>query len=518
MRSENIELKSDLENLFKDLEEAKRESQNVVPISKPKIEQSDIKNLLSGLEEASKEARVVERKRRDYVETTPDDLSNLIKDLEEVSKQTTKKEEIAEQVKIDVNSLENLMKELSVAYEESKNEVIKDVVLEPKSVEVVDESAKIEEFEHLFSELADVKSEPEPEVIEEFVDNVIVGFEEESDEDVIKIYAEQIKNTAPKQKPQQHDVYQTDISTLEGLTKEFTRFKARIVEQLGSLGGSGEVNLSKLDDVNVSGQEDGDVLTFNKSTGKYVLKSSTSTTNTGQLLSDEEINLELELGSGNIVLNGTDSDSAHAGENIRLDLGDDTNVVFNATDPSGTSEGDDVLLEAGVGGSRDLDYTVLQDLTSDIIPAQTGKINLGSVTNRFKNIFLESNTIDLGGSTISSDGTGQIIVSATGAVLPVGSKTTDEKELLTVLPTTTEADETLPSFADQGALRAQSTRTIPLFTRAGDGTVDTSGTPNVSFTFANTLARRSVYTNSGFSFLLSNGTQRSDLTPEIFEF
>ena len=114
MRSGNIELKSDLENLFKDLEEAKRESQNVVPISKPKIEQSDIKNLLSGLEEASKEARVVEKKRKDYVETTPDDLSNLIKDLEEVSKQTTKKEEIAEQVKIDVKNQK--MKLLKMLY------------------------------------------------------------------------------------------------------------------------------------------------------------------------------------------------------------------------------------------------------------------------------------------------------------------------------------------------------------------------------------------------------------------
>ena len=482
MRSENIELKSDLVNLFKDLEEAKRESSSVVPISKPKIEQSDIKNLLSGLEEASKEARVVERKRKDYVETTPDDLSNLIKDLEEVSKQTIKKEEITKQVEIDINSLENLMKELSVAYKESKNEIIEEVILEPESIEVVDESKKIEEFEQLFSGLTSVN--PEPEVIEEFLNNAIVGFEEESDEDAIKVYAEQIKNTAPKQKPQQHDVYQTDISTLEGLTKEFTRFKARIIEQLGSLGGSGEVNLSKLDDVNVSGQEDGDVLTFNKSTGKYELKSSTSTTSTGQLLSDE----------------------------------DGSHVVFNATDSSGTSEGDDVLLESGVGGSRDLDYSVLQNLTSDIIPTQTGKINLGSATNRFKNIFLESNTIDLGGSTISSDGTGQIIVSASGATLPIGSKTTDNKELLTVLPTTTTADETLPDFADQGALRAQSTRTVPLFTRAGDGTVDTSGTPNVNFTFANTLARRSVYTNSGFSFLLSNGTQRSDLTPEIFEF
>jgi hypothetical protein len=457
MRLEKMELKSDLVNLFKDLEEAKRESKEV---QSPHIEQSDIQNLLSDLGKISKETKVVE--------------------------ETVFKEKIKEQVEIDINSIENLMKDLSVAYEESKNEIIEEVVVtpepEPEPIEVVDESAKIEEFEQLFSGLTDVK--PEPEVVEEIVNDVIVGFEEESDEDAIKIYAEQIKITAPKQKPQQNDVYQTDISTLESLTKEFTRFKARIMEQLSSLGGGGEVNLSKLDDVNVSGQEDGDVLTFNKSTGKYELKSSTSTTSTGQLLSDE----------------------------------DGSNVVFDATDSSGTSEGDDILLEDGIDTGRDLDYNVLQRLTSDIIPAQTGTFNLGSSTNRFKNLFLESNTINLGGSTISSDGTGQIVVSATGATLPVGSKTTDDKELLTVLPTTTEADETLPDFADQGALRAQSTRTIPLFTQADDGTVDTSGTPNVNFTFSNTLARRSVYTNSGFSFLLSNGTERTDLTAEIFEF
>ena len=457
MRLEKMELKSDLVNLFKDLEEAKRESKEV---QSPHIEQSDIQNLLSDLGKISNETKVVE--------------------------ETVSKEKIKEQVEIDINSLENLMKDLSSAYEQSKNEIVEEVVVtpepEPEPIEVVDESAKIEEFEQLFSGLTDVK--PEPEVVEEIVNDVIVGFEEESDEDAIKIYAEQIKITAPKQKPQQNDVYQTDISTLESLTKEFTRFKARIMEQLSSLGGGGEVNLSKLDDVNVSGQEDGDVLTFNKSTGKYELKSSTSTTNTGQLLSDE----------------------------------DGSNVVFDATDSSGTSEGDDILLEDGIDTGRDLDYNVLQSLTSDIIPAQTGTFNLGSSTNRFKNIFLESNTIDLGGSTISSDGTGQIIVSASGATLPIGSKVTDGKELLTVLPTTTEVDETLPDFADQSVLRGQASRTIPLFTRAGDGTVDTSGTPNVNFTFANTLARRSVYTNSGFSFLLSNGTERSDLTAEIFEF
>ena len=38
MRSRNMELKSDLANLFKDLEEAKRTSRKVVPISKSTID------------------------------------------------------------------------------------------------------------------------------------------------------------------------------------------------------------------------------------------------------------------------------------------------------------------------------------------------------------------------------------------------------------------------------------------------------------------------------------------------
>ena len=121
MRLEKMELKSDLVNLFKDLEEAKRESKEV---QSPQIDQSDIKNLLSDLGKISKETKVVE--------------------------ETVSKEKIKEQVEIDINSLENLMKDLSSAYEQSKNEIIEEVVVtpepEPEPIEVIDESAKIEEF------------------------------------------------------------------------------------------------------------------------------------------------------------------------------------------------------------------------------------------------------------------------------------------------------------------------------------------------------------------------------------
>ena len=306
---------------------------------------------------------------------------------------------------------------------------------------------------------------------EDLSEDVIVGFEEASDEDIIKTYAEQIKNTAPKLigKPQQHDVYETDLSNLEGLKQEFVRFKARTIEQLGSLGGGGEVLFSKLDDVDISGQEDGDVLTFNSSTGNYELKSSTSTVSDGQLLEET----------------------------------DGSNIVFSGTDASGSDEGDDVLLESGVGGSRDLDQNVLQVLTTDIIPQQGGKFNLGSATHRFKNIFLEANTIDLDGALIKSDGSGQITISAEGATLPVGSKDTDGKELVVSVAQTNSS----------GVLTAQATKTVPLFTQASG-----LSTSAASFTFAKVLSRRSVYTNSGHTFLLSSGDDRADLTVELFEF
>ena len=288
-------------------------------------------------------------------------------------------------------------------------------------------------------------------------------------ENIVEDVAEQIKNTAPKFKPQQHDVYETEITNLDSLKQEFIKFKARTIEQLGSLGGGGEVNFAKLDDVNTDGQEDGDVLTYNATTDKYELKSSTSTTSSGQLLLDQ----------------------------------DGSNVVLNATDSSGTSDGDDILLESGVGGSRDLDFTVLQNITSDIIPQQGGTFNLGSETHRFKSIFLEADTIDLDGATIKSDGSGQLTISADGATLPAGSKDTDGKELLTVVAETTTSS----------VLTAQPTKTVPLFTQSGGLT-----TAAATFTFAKTLSRRSVYTNSGHTFLLSNGNDRSDATVELFEF
>ena len=263
------------------------------------------------------------------------------------------------------------------------------------------------------------------------------------------------------------------LSEIGTIRKEFDNFRSLVSQQIASTkmsgSGSGEVRLEFLDDVNTSGQEDGDVLTYNSSTSKYELKSTTSTTSSGQILLDQ----------------------------------DGSNVVLNAIDSSGTGEGDDILLEIGVGGSRDLDYAVLQNVTSDIIPQQSGTFNLGSETHRFKSIFLEADTIDLDGATIKSDGSGQLTISADGATLPAGSKDTDGKELVTAVAQTSTSS----------VLTAQPTKSVSLFTQSSGLT-----TAAATFTFAKTLSRRSVYTNSGHTFLLSSGESRTDASVELFEF
>ena len=47
---------------------------------------------------------------------------------------------------------------------------------------------------------------------------------------------------------------------------------------------------------------------------------------------------------------------------------------------------------------------------------------LGSASKRWQTAYLSAETLDLGGATISSDGTGSIAIAATGATLPSGSK------------------------------------------------------------------------------------------------
>ena len=461
----------------------------------------------------SKEKKETRQKLKEQISNPESGLSNLFQQLEEVHKETQKvSEEIPDNKNLpirglspdDQNKLEafsSLMNSVDISLQESQEET-PEIIEPPIAVEVFNnnsekETDKLEAFSKLFGELAKVEEKQEPQkelVIEKQEPQKKLVIEGEVSDAVsvlsgkLNLIPEDINElTKPQIIAQEtNDIISDVISNLdvmEAKTKvkkevnqitsiraEFEKFKTHIQQHISnqgfSGGGSGETQLKYLDDVSTTGQEDGDVLTYNSSTGKYELKSSTSTASS---LLDQ----------------------------------DGSNVVLNATDSSGTSEGDDILLEIGVGGSKDVEQSILQELTSNIIPKHGGTLDLGSPTKRFKNIYLEADTIDLDGATIKSDGSGEISISADGATFPVGSKDATGKVLLAA----TSISET------SGALTLQVPRSVPLFTQASG-----LSTAAINLTFSAIIKNRSVYTNSGHTFLLSNGSDRLDASTELFEF
>lgn len=113
-------------------------------------------------------------------------------------------------------------------------------------------------------------------------------------------------------------------------------------------------------------------------------------------------------GSGEVnLLRLDDVDTANIGNERYLRYNSNTAKIEFAT------------ITGGGGGGGEVD---LGNVSSNIVPTQDSTFDLGSADKRFKTLFLANNTIDLGGSLIQSDGTGQISISGTGAVLPSGSR------------------------------------------------------------------------------------------------
>jgi len=142
--------------------------------------------------------------------------------------------------------------------------------------------------------------------------------------------------------------------------------------------------------------------------------------------------------------------------------------------------------------------TALDEVAQDILPDANGTRSLGSASLRWKEIFLSSTTVNLGGSTISSDGTGTIAIAATGATLPTGSKTSDGNELV-VKGTGTQSSRV-------------SVMTVPFFSRSGG-----LSTANATFEFNSTLDNNKPFLD-GRTFTLQNGSTLSNIdTITIFQ-
>jgi len=139
----------------------------------------------------------------------------------------------------------------------------------------------------------------------------------------------------------------------------------------------------------------------------------------------------------------------------------------------------------------------LSAVDQDIIPDGDGTRNLGSASKRFAELFLTGQTINLGGATIDSDGTGTVSVSATGVTLPSGSKAGDNK---------------LAVVAQGSGGTEQAAQVVNFFSAAGG-----LSSANTTFSFNATVDNKFVFTGTK-TFTLENGQSLADSEITLFQF
>tara|TARA_R100001460_G_scaffold4893_4_gene13796 strand:+ start:1162 stop:2472 length:1311 start_codon:yes stop_codon:yes gene_type:complete len=430
------------------------------------------------------------------------DIEKQISLLQEKKLNSKIKEDIKKVVKVAEQPEEKLEDFFSVIADAKKQ----------KQEVIAKSEKKISDLEELFSSLKKEKKktkpkkkkelllEPEKEIKEEKPVVEIEISEDDNTDDIIKqttkkLSEMKVANELEKEKLKSLE----NITSLDDMKKEFVQFKDIVTKQMSTIGGGGEVNLTKLDDVDISSIGDGKVLKYQASTGKIVFGTTSSSLaaltdiDTDTALVDKRV-LQFDsatnkfvgtvLETEDLVLNATDSSGSNAGDRVILD----------GTDSSGSNAGDGLDLQDGTFGAP----VDLSRIDQDIVPDVTNLRNLGSSTKRFNDLFLAGDTIDLAGATISSDGTGAIAISATGATLPAGTKSGDNE--LAILATGT------------GAAGGQPTRVIPFFTASAG--LDTK---NTDFEFNASIDTRTTFTGTK-TFTLANGNALADSDTTIFQF
>ena len=138
---------------------------------------------------------------------------------------------------------------------------------------------------------------------------------------------------------------------------------------------------------------------------------------------------------------------------------EDGEVAVNITDKIVyMRSGGSIVTVANFNSGSSVDLSAIDQ---DILPDTTETYDLGSTTKRFRSLYLAGDTIDIGGSTISSDGTGTISISATGATLPLNSNveiSSGNTKTLALAGADGSPVQAVPFFSKAGGLNTQNTK------------------------------------------------------------
>jgi len=141
------------------------------------------------------------------------------------------------------------------------------------------------------------------------------------------------------------------------------------------------------------------------------------------------------------------------------------------------------------------------EIAGNLIPTQNGVFQLGSATRRWQTLYVAAETIDLGGATIKSDGSGNIEIAASGATLPEGSKVGTNGISLT---------------GSKAGTSLRPVQNVGLFVNDGSSILTDAQilatTASLTLEFNATVEDVPVYTGAGQAFTLANGTDLASTT------
>jgi len=160
------------------------------------------------------------------------------------------------------------------------------------------------------------------------------------------------------------------------------------------------------------------------------------------------------------ITQATLSDLSVTATSTELNLLDGITAIADEDDMTSNSD-TSLATQQSIKAYVDSQAVDLSSIGESLLPDVTETRDLGSTSKRWRDLYLSGNTINLNGATISSDGTGSITISATGAVLPENSKVSVasgvDKELA-LAGADGSPVQSVPFFSKAGGLNTQNTK------------------------------------------------------------
>ena len=183
---------------------------------------------------------------------------------EEQARIQAREERLKPQVNIELNDLSEFFGICATTRPRPKT--LQDAVTPPKP----EEQKMHLELESFFDRLSSFENALEEQIAKPKVEEKIEEVQEE------KSSTQLLADAMSKYTKGAPETITEEPTELDKIKEEFRHFKETVIAQMASIGGGGEVNLLKLDDVDTGALADGKVLSYNASTGKLQFTTASS--------------------------------------------------------------------------------------------------------------------------------------------------------------------------------------------------------------------------------------------------